>query len=107
MGRAQRVKGHSFEREVARQLRDIFPDVMRQLEYQENTANGIDLTNTGKLRIQCKKHKNYVSINTIKEVKSKDGIPVLVTAGDREKPVACLYLEDLIKILSDISNAYG
>lgn len=100
-----RNKGLSFERAIANELKCIFPDCKRHLEFQFQTALGFDLDNTGALKIQCKKFKKYAPISCLKEVKAI-GIPVLITAGDREKPVACLYLDDFIRILKDIGEAY-
>lgn len=104
MSKLSRTKGHSFERDVARRLHPIFPDARRQLEYQEGL--GIDLTNTGNLAIQCKRYKKYVNPSMIEEVPEGDHIPVLITQADRKKPIACLYLDDLIKILADVGEAY-
>lgn len=98
MGKSQRTKGFGYERDVARRLRHIFPDAERLLEYQWSQANGIDLQNTGKFDIQCKRHKKYVPINTIFEIKGK-GIPVLVTKADRLPDMAVLPLDALIDLI--------
>ena len=100
-GKYVRAKGHSFERAVANKLRHIYPDVRRHLEYHKEDADkGIDLINTGKYGIQCKAYKNYAPINKIEEV--KDGIPVLVTKGNNKRPVACMYLDDYIDLLTEL-----
>lgn len=98
----QEVAG-ALEREIVKQLRPIFPDAQRQLEYQQGF--GVDLMNTGSLRIQCKRGRNYAPITKIEEVpKAKDRIPVLVTRADQKQSVACLYLKDLIAILEDVAT---
>ena len=100
MGKMQRTKGHSYERECAKLLRGIFPDAKRHLEVQIQDCQGYDLDNTGKFRFQCKRMKKWASISKIKEVTDLDGtIPALITKGDREKSVVALYLDDFIKIL--------
>lgn len=107
MGKLSRTKGHSFEREIAKLLRHIFPNVKRQLEYQIDDCNGVDLANTSNLKIQCKKYKKYVSINKIKEVdcnRALGDVPILVTAGDREEPMAVLPFDDLITLLEHFYN---
>lgn len=101
-GRGCRNKGHSFERFVANEFKKIFPDAKRQLEYQEDEAKGIDIANTGKYLIQCKRNRKYCSLNKIKEVEVdpiEGGIPVLVTKGDNEEPLACLSLEHFLELL--------
>lgn len=101
MGKLSRTKGHSYEREIANEFKELFPNARRQLEYNEQDCNGIDLQDTGDFKIQCKRFKNYAPINCIEEVKttSKYDIPMLVTKGDRKRSIACLYLDDLINIL--------
>lgn len=100
MGKSRR-KGHGYEREVARQFRVIFPRAERLLEYQFSQANGVDLQNTGRLAIQCKRHKSYVPVNTINEIKPEGTIKVLVTKGDRIPAMVILSLDDFIEILLD------
>ena len=99
MGKSQRTKGHSFERKVAAQLREIFPDAKRHLEYQDGEAYGVDIANTGPFAIQCKKHRNYVSITKIFEVKDDSKIPVLVTAGDRLEAMAVLPFNEFLRLV--------
>jgi len=102
MGKSQRVKGHSFERLVARTFREFYKDSFRVLEYQENTANGIDVK-AGPFNIQCKRHKSYVPINTIKEIKGDDTnkIKLLITKADRDDAMVCLSLSDFIRVLKN------
>jgi Holliday junction resolvase len=106
-GKTSRTKGHSFEREIAKTLKDegIFPDACRQLEYQENQCNGVDLANTGKLRIQCKRMKSSVPISKIEEIKS-DGIHCLVSKTDRKPTYITLKFEDFLQIIKDIQTVY-
>lgn len=101
-GRAARVKGLSFEREVANRLKHIFPHARRHLEFQDAEANGTDLVNTGRYKIQCKKYKQYVNINKIEEVMIEDAlgeIPVVVSAADGKKPMVVLPLDEFIRLV--------
>lgn len=100
-GKTNRRKGHSFEREVANDLKDIFPNAKRQLEYQEDECLGVDIANTGRYKIQCKNHKQYVSVNTIKEVECDEkDVPIVVTKGRRIWPaMAILPWKDLINLI--------
>jgi len=61
---------------------------------------GYDLDETGPLKIQCKRTKKYVSINTIEEVKVEPGdMPVLITKADRKPEVVCMYLDDFLEFV--------
>lgn len=106
MGKAQRVKGHNFERKTANLFKEIgFPDAKRHLEFQFSEALGYDLDNVEPYYVQCKKHKNYVPINTIEEIQApKDGIPVLITEPDRGKACAVLYLEDFLSLVRKLKQ---
>lgn len=102
MGKLSRTKGHSFEREIAKQLRDegIFPDAKRKLEYQIDECVGVDLENTGSLQIQLKRYKKYVNPSVIEEIIKQDKkIPLLVTKADKKEAIACLYWSDFLKII--------
>ena len=107
MGLRSRRKGHGYERTIAKQLRDegIFPEAQRQLEYQAHNAKGVDLENTGKLRIQIKRYKRYVNPSRIEEIK-EEGIRALVTKADNKPAIVCLYWEDFLKIIKDIGEVY-
>lgn len=103
-GAYSRRKGHNFEREIANQLKPIFPKVRRQLEYHWDDCRGVDLMHTGEYRFQCKKLKRYASIATIDEVqydRMVGEVPVLVTAGDGLTPMAVLPFEDFLQLLKD------
>lgn len=106
MGKKSRTKGFSYEREIAKRLRNLFPKARRHLEFQaEEAALGIDLINTGNLAIQCKRYKGYAPISKISEVK-KSGIRVLVTKGDRLPDMVVLSLDDFLAILEDVGVVY-
>ena len=99
-GKTSRTKGHSFERDIAKRFRHIFPKAIRQLEYQEGL--GVDLANTGKLRIQCKAYKKYVSLSKIEEAMGEEGtIPCLITKGDHKPILIAMTLNDFFKILEN------
>ena len=106
-GAAVRRKGHSFERSCAIALRKLYPDVKRHLENQKQEAMGFDLDNTGPFKFQCKAYMNYAPINKIEEVQcTGDQMPGLITKADNKKPVVCIYLEDFLRILEDIGEAF-
>lgn len=107
-GKKSRTKGYGFEREIAKKFRSegIFPEASRQLEYQANTALGVDLANTGNLRVQCKRSKSSIAISKIKEIKDSDGIHCLVSKVDRQDTYITLKFADFLKILKDIGEVF-
>ena len=99
-GARNRRAGHAYEREIANKLKDIFPDVRRHLEPRGcDSVGGIDLDNTGVYGIQMKNYANYAPINKIEEV--KQGIPVLITKGQRKKSVVCMYFDDWKRLVKE------
>lgn len=102
MGKLSRTKGHSFEREIAKRLRGIFPQARRHLEYQDAEANGIDLVMTGKYSIQCKRGRKPAPISKIREVEPKDGqSPLLITQGDRDKIYVVMEFDEFLTLLKE------
>jgi len=103
MSKYQRSKGRAFEQQIARLFRKIYPHARRHLEFQKEEAElGIDVK-AGPYDIQCKAYKNYAPISKIEEVKS-NGIPLLITKGDRKRPVVCMYLEDFLDLDESFVN---
>lgn len=92
-----RTKGHSFERQVASDLREVgFKDAKRLLEYQEGF--GIDIAFVEPLRIQCKVGKSHNIENALKEAEGV-GYPVAVCKKDRKRATATLYWDDFLIIV--------
>jgi hypothetical protein len=87
---------------MAQKFRAIFPRARRQLEYNEMDCNGVDLADTGRYLIQCKRKKKYVNPSAIGEIQIKDPseIPVLITKADHKPPLAVLPLDALIGLIA-------
>lgn len=106
MSKLSRAKGHSFERTVAIAFREAgFPNAKRKLEYQVDECVGVDLEGVGPYRVQCKRLAKYPSINTIKEISDKTGVPILVCKADHEDPMAVLPFAELMKLIQ-VAEAY-
>lgn len=103
MGKAQRLKGHDWERRVVRELKEINYPARRILEYQEENANGVDV-DCGVFKIQCKKGKSIGVKAAYKEIKL-EGIKVLVANWDRDVTLACLSWDDFKVILEWLKEA--
>lgn len=101
--KANRSKGHRFEREVVKSFRKVFPEARRNLEFQkEAAAHGVDLINTGRWHVQCKRGKKYVSITKINEVKIcpiEGGCPILLTKADGQPILAVLPFDELLSLI--------
>ncbi len=101
-GKMSRTKGHGFERLIAAELRVVFPEARRQLEYHIKDANGVDIANTGFYKIQCKRGRKWSSLSAIKEVTADEmlgEVPVLVTQGDRERILVAIPFEEFLRLL--------
>ncbi len=97
-----RTKGLAFERFVANKFKKIFPESRRQLEFQKETANGVDLYGTGDFKVQCKAFSGYAPLSCLNEVKLcpiDGGIPVLITKGTNLEPLAALRLDYFLDLV--------
>lgn len=94
-------KGKQFERDLAINIRHIFPEAERMMEYQASSVIGVDLQGTDVFRFQCKNHANYSSIKAIGEIKlqHESEIPCLVTKGIRMEAMAVMPLRKLVTLL--------
>lgn len=107
MGKSQRVKGHSWEREVAQRIREIDPNSKRQLEYQEGM--GIDIATTLPLAIQCKAMMRPNFLQAFKEaknsVKVKNGAhPVVAAKADHKGNYMLFDFEFALELLKKYFN---
>lgn len=105
MSKLARTRGHSFEREVAIAFRSVFPGAERKLEYQKSQCTGVDLKNTGNLKVQCKRARGPIPMNKIEEI-NEPGIHILASKQDRKKPMITMYLDDFIAILKDVGEVF-
>lgn len=107
MSRYNRAKGHSFEREIAAEFRELgFKDAKTTRAARggdwSQSDNGIDLVGTGKYAVQCKRLANYASVNTIEEVQGSS--PLLLTKANGKPTMAVLPWEDLKELIRQGSN---
>ncbi len=104
-----RHKGHSFEREIAKELQCIFPKARRQLEYHQDDAKGFDLQNTGHYLFQCKRYREYAPIEWIEEIQSdfkNNETPILVTQANDKRAMAVLPWDDFLQMLIELEGKY-
>lgn len=109
MGKAQRTKGHSFERKTAEDMRRVgFSEARRQLEYHKDDAQGVDLQNTGVFDVQCKAMKKQPNVPRVFSEMPVDPerIPVVVYKVDRKGTYATFKWEDA-KLLMGAFDVLG
>ncbi len=99
MSKQQRDKGKRGEQMAVQELRQVFPSARRKVTNHAGVENGVDLELTGIFRVQVKNHKRYVPMNAIEEIADTTGIPLLVSKAERQRWLAVLPLDDLLKIL--------
>lgn len=109
MGKAQRTKGHSFERRVAALLRKIYPESRRLLEYQDGEANGVDIKNTGNFKVQCKAMRaqpRIASIFTEFKKLTQEDIPCVVWKQDGKGEYIAFKLEDALLLINAFERSF-
>lgn len=100
MGKSQRDKGHSWERECARDLQaHNLPRTRRQLEYHPDDANGVDLQNTGPFSVQCKSVAKMPSFKTIFDAMPEDTLRVLALKVTNKGSYAVVSWVDFMDLL--------
>jgi hypothetical protein len=100
-GASSRTKGHNFEREVAKQLREIYPDARRGLQYQDGTGCP-DVVGTP-FHVECKVGKKPNIRAALRQAKNdcKDDslVCIAVTREDRKEPTVTLDWTHFLEIL--------
>lgn len=100
MSKSQRTKGHSWERKVASELRDLFPDARRGYQTRGGTSEAPDVDGTPWF-IECKVGKRpNIRAAMEQATTNTDGRPCLVvTKRDREEPLATMKWSDFLYLL--------
>ena len=97
MGKLSREKGAQYEREIARELRDIFGDASRRgFQYRDGTEAG-DVLNPV-FFIECKRQRRCNVKAALKQAiencNDKTKYPVAITRDDNERSIASMDFED-------------
>ena len=106
MSRYGRRKGHSEERRMAKEWRELGWSQACTTRSTRGgawiTDYGADLANTGPYKVQIKRQKAHVPITTIEEIQCGDGdIPVLLSTANYSETLAVLPWKHLKILLSD------
>lgn len=107
MGRSQRIKGHNFEREVAKDMRDIFGEAKRGLQSRNSEDKVADVI-VPYFHIECKAHKKAPirpALEQAKEdAKDTDNVPLAVLKSNNEPVIIAMYYEDFLDIIKEWWN---
>lgn len=102
-GKANRLKGHNFEREVARWLRELFPEAKRGIQTREGfEAPDVDCR---ALWVECKRGAKVSATSAMRQAmdaNEKSGgtrMPVVVWKADREPMMVAMEAEDWKEVL--------
>jgi hypothetical protein len=102
MGKLSRTKGHSFEREVASQLREIYPNARRGLQYRDG-SECCDVEGTP-FHIETKRGRKPNPRAALAQAitDAKIGrMPIAVIRDDREEAFAVMLWTDLLELLRE------
>lgn len=97
----QRIKGHSFERRVANDLKRFFPDAKRGFQTRGGGKEQADIIGTP-FHIECKHHKKvnlYAALNQATDDLGDSGlIPVAIGKSNRGPVRVLMFLSDLVNL---------
>lgn len=106
MGASQRRKGHTWEREVARKLRDAMPGcgARRGIQTRHGGGEAADVMLDGPFHIECKagRKPNIRAALAQAEADCERGMmPVAVIKDDRQRPFVVMTLEDWLDLVAE------
>lgn len=97
LGKSQRTKGATFEREVVNQLKEVGLDASRNLA--QTREGGADI-HLGKYRLECKRRASIAVYDWLDQCTAActDGqTPVVIARGDRREAVVIMRFTDWLK----------
>ena len=105
MGKSQRTKGHGWEREVARRLRECMPGCQAKRGLQtQGGAQDVPDVSAGPLHIECKVGKRppvRKALLTATSTCPKGKIPLAVIKEDYRVPYIVMQLDDFEDFLGE------
>jgi Holliday junction resolvase len=107
MSKYARTKGHSFERQIAKELRELgFKNAQTMRASRggdwSHTDDGRDIVGTPHLAIQCKRMKDYCPVSTIEEIvkyPKEEEIRIVVTKANNKETMCILSWEDFKELI--------
>jgi len=102
-GKAARNKGHNFERKVAIDFREIWPDAKRGFQTRNNKDEQPDVV-VPHFFIECKAHKISPLRGALAQAKRlcpEDKIPLAICKDDRKTPIVLMEYPDFLKLVKE------
>ena len=101
MSKSQRIKGHSFEREIAIDLSEVFHEsVKRNIGQARDGGDDITLP---PFRIECKRRAHIAVYKWLEQViaatEMDDEIPVVVARADQQESIVILRYSDFCDLM--------
>lgn len=105
MGRMQRNKGANFEREIANELKPLYPNAKRGIGQARSASEVSDVEGTP-WWIECKRGRQPNVRAAFRQAQeATDGRPILVVVRDDNQPAfVCLSLQDFKDLLETKGN---
>ena len=77
-GAYNRKKGHDYERQITREMKEFFPDAMTSRNgARGEDPKGVDLINTGMFNVQCKARQNLNPFIVLKQMPEDENVNVV------------------------------
>ena len=112
-GKSARRKGHNFERYIAKRLREEVyngsPNIKRG--HQTSIYDAVPDVETPHFWIECKCQKSPNPAKALEQAETDmdkagdDKLPVAITKKDRRKPVATMWIEDIMQLYKQGDSA--
>ena len=108
-GNHSRRKGHNFEREIAKDLRDIWPNARRGFQCRDGNEQP-DVETDDQFWIECKCYKKAPIRRALEQARLCAGRrrwAVAITKDDGEKPIVTMSYEDwkdMVKVLTELQR---
>ena len=101
MGKAERRKGHDFERKIARRFRELFPESKRGFQTRGGTAEEPDVI-AGPFAIECKHGKRPNIRAAYEQARSAPGVwPIAITRKDRDVVLVTMGFDDFFDLIAE------
>lgn len=99
--KTQRLKGHTYERKITRELNKYFPDAITSRNGAKfEDSRGIDIINTGMFNTQCKARQNLNIFDVLnKEMPADQNINIVFWKRDRHQAIVCMDKVDFYELL--------
>lgn len=106
-GKSSRTKGHNFERQVAKEMRELGFDECETSRYANRKLDDacVDLTCTNPFSFQLKAYKNQPNFRTeLDKMPEDSNYNVVLLKSPRKKDLAVMYKEDFYELIKMLKS---